>query len=244
MTDRLRRPRALAASVSLAFALTGLAAAPTAWAGRPMATEDASVGDAGTCQLEAWTERSRADRSHWLKPSCVPFGSTEFALGAARVRDDAGERSSRLEWHVKHLLRETTGEQAGYGLFLGALRDRSAPGRSGERALKAMATLPLDGETLVMHLNAGLVRERNDGQRRTRALWSAALDRELWSETRGFVEAFATGSDRPAWQVGVQHQLLPGRLQVDAGIGSVAGRWRDTRQATVGLVFFTPALLR
>lgn len=233
----------------LALPITALAAAclvasPEALAGRPMATEDAALSEAGSCQVEVWTERGRDERYHWVKPACVPFEHIEFALGGARVRADDGERSSLIEGHIKYLLRESTGQQAGYGLFLGEHRDRSAPGRAGERVLKAMTTVPLIDETLVVHLNAGVSRERDGTSRRVRGLWSAALDRELGGQTRGFVEAFGTGSDRPSWQVGLQHQLAPGRLQLDASVGSVVGRWRDNRQLSVGLVIFAPGLLR
>jgi hypothetical protein len=236
------RPSCLTLQLTAAAAL--ITAASTAAAGRPMATEDAAISDAGSCQLEVWSERSRDERSHWVKPACTPVDNLELALGVARVHGDGSGRSSRIEGHLKYLLRETTAQQSGYGLFLGELRDRGQPARAGERVLKGMTTIPLADEALVLHLNAGLARQRGDGSRRIRGLWSAALDRELGGQTRGFVEAFGTGGDRPAWQAGVQHQLVPGRLQLDASVGSVAGRWRDTHQVTVGLVVFADALLR
>jgi hypothetical protein len=33
-------------------------------------------------------------------------------------------------------------------------------------------------------------------------------------------------------------------VQLDASVGSAVGRWSDSRIATVGLVFVTPAFLR
>ena len=42
----------------------------SAWAGRPLATEDAGVNDKGSCQLEAWRDFGKeVDHTH-IAPAC------------------------------------------------------------------------------------------------------------------------------------------------------------------------------
>jgi hypothetical protein len=225
----------------LAAALTAALATPTtAHAGRPLATDDAAVVEAGSCQLEAWTARERGARGLWLNPSCNLTGQTELALGGARVRADGEDRVSVLTWQAKHLLRAHDASQAGYALALGGERARLA----GERSLflNGIATLPLGSVNRLLHLNLGAVRAPEDGGPRRRALWGLALDGEVAADTRASLESFGLGGERARWQAGLAHEIVPGRLQIDASVGSALGRWRDTRSVTLGLVFVTPVL--
>lgn len=213
-----------------------------AHAGRPMATDDADVLDPGACQLETWNEHSRGQNLSWLNPSCNPFGATEFALGAARQRQDGAPASNLYSWQIKHLLRKYEEDSPGYALALGAQRDLAAAAT--DTFIKGIMSLPLAGENLLAHVNAGVVRQRREMQNDYRGSWGIALDGQVHEGTRVSLETYAVTAARANWQLGVRHELIPGRLRIDASVGSPYGRWSNGRVVTVGLVFVTPDLRR
>lgn len=52
----------------------------SAWAGRPLATEDAGVNDKGSCQLEAWRDFGKeVDHTH-IAPACGIMDGLELGL--------------------------------------------------------------------------------------------------------------------------------------------------------------------
>ncbi|MBA4151384.1 MAG: hypothetical protein C0509_02385, partial [Acinetobacter sp.] len=61
--------------------------------------------------------------------------------------------------------------------------------------------------------------------------------------TRAAVESFGQLGERPNWQAGMLHEVIPGTLQIDASVGSEFGHWRGTRLVTMGLVWFSPVFL-
>lgn len=224
------------------IALASLVTIVPAHAGRPLTTDDAAILDAGACQLEAWIERSRDLNSSWLNPGCNPFGQTEFSLGAARLRTDADAAVTSRQWQVKHLLRAYDAEQPGFALAAGEQHVRR--GEEHHVFVNGIATLPLAGEVHLLHVNLGGVRLREEAKQSNRATWGIALDNKVGSATRIAVETFGTSGERPNWQLGIRHELVSGRVQIDASVGSAYGRWEDSRVATLGLVFVTPAFLR
>ncbi|MCS6996666.1 MAG: hypothetical protein NZ533_06860 [Casimicrobiaceae bacterium] len=229
-------------SRAVVCAVSAVALVSLAHAGRPFATDDAAIVAAGACQVEAWTERGRDERALWVNPGCNPFGSTEFALGGARVRVDGEGRFSVLRGQVKHLFRPVSETDPGFAIAVGGSRARSVGER--EWFVNGIASLPLSGEERVLHLNLGAVRTRTDGRARERLTYAAAFDTALWSGGRLALEAFGTSGERAQWQLGAKHELIPGHLQVDASVGSAFGRWSKTRRLTVGLVLVSPTVLR
>lgn len=232
----------------LAIAALSAAVPISAHAGRPMTTDDAGVVDAGACQLEAWTERTRDGNTTWLNPGCNPFGSTEFSLGAGRQRldgEDGVDSSMLYSWQIKHLLREYDEERAGFALATGGQHARASG--DNEIFVKGIATMPLMGDDLLAHVNLGAVRQREDQHRHYRGAWGAALDAAVLPNTRASIEAFGvtgSGTGNNSWQLGLRHELIPGRLQFDASIGSPFGRRNEGRVISLGLVIVSPAFMR
>lgn len=229
----LSTERALAVAVCASLALP-------AQAGRPLATDDAAIVAVGACQLEMWTEHGRDAHAVWANPGCNPFGSTEFAFAFARLHPQGGERLNLRRWQIKQMLRDTDARQIGLALAVGGSRTHRTDVRDGY--LNGIASVPLDGEAGVLHLNLGVLRAHADGRHRTRATWSLAYDAEVAAATRASMETYGTSGERPHWQLGMRHEWLPGHVQLDASVGSAWGRWSD-RLFTVGLVFVSPAFL-
>jgi hypothetical protein len=145
-------------------------------------------------------------------------------------------------WQVKQLLRAPEESRTGFALAIGGQRERRGLAR--ETFLNGIATLPLAGRTQWLHLNLGVLDAKDDLLRRTRATWALAYDAEVASRTWASLESFGTAGQRASWQLSLRHELLPGRVQLDASVGSAVGRWSASRIATVGLVVVIPAPLR
>ena len=229
------------AAIALAIFLT-LPTLP-AHAGRPMATDDAAVLEAGSCQLEAWTEHAPAGNTGWLNPSCNPFGSTEFALGVAQQRQN-GDGGALYSWQVKHLLSEYNAQRSGFAIATGGQHARA----SGDNDIfvKGLATMPLIGEALLAHANLGAIRQHQQGKEQSnyRGLWGVALDAAVLPATRASLETYGNTGTRANWQLGLRRELIPGRLQLDTSVGSPYGSWRQNHVISVGLVFVSPPFLR
>lgn len=236
-------PSACMRVVALRTLVIGTCAVLTlpAHAGRPLATDDAAIVETSACQLEAWTERTRSDRSNRINAGCNPFATTEFSLGAARVAHDAVSFTVQ-QWQIKQLLRAYDETQIGFAVALGGDRVRRAD-QHGSFAT-AMTTLPLAAEARLLHLNLGVQNEHQGRQRRSRATWGAAFDAEAMPATRASLESFGIPGERANWQLGLRHELVSRHVQIDASVGSAIGRWRDSRVVTLGLVFAGPAFLR
>lgn len=211
-------------------------------AARPMATDDAAIVTTGACQLEIWAERRRDERSAWLNPGCTPFGGTELSFGAALVRPDDASSFTVQQWQIKQLLRTLDYTRAGLAVALGSHRVRQTDAR--DSFLNAVTTLPIAGEARLLHLNVGASRACKDGRHRNRATWGVAFDAEVTPSTRASLESFGTSSERANWQFGASHELMPGRVQIDASVGSVLGRWQESRIVMLGVVLISPAFLR
>jgi len=208
-------------------------------AGRPLITDDAAVVDAGACQIESWFEQGANVSSRWINPGCNPFGSTEIAFAMAATRE-TGEPSSRIQLlQAKQLLRAFDDNQAGYAVAVGAQRHQ----RDRQYFVNAISTIPLNSEANLLHVNLGVVADRTQEQDRTRMSWGGAYDRRVGENTRAAVESFGQLGERPNWQAGMLHEVIPGTLQVDVSVGSEFGQWRDTRLVTMGLVWFSPVFL-
>lgn len=240
-------PRDGVAAAPFALLLAAALAAPAAMAGRPLATDDAAIVEPGACQLESWLERQPSERRFWLNPACNPFGRIELSFGGARVRTDAAGATASTTvtaWQLKPLLREVDDDTPGFALALRDERDRRVhAGTLGNTSLTGIASVPLAGQALLAHLNLGVLRQRGD-EARWRTPWAAALDGALGATTRVAIEAFGPGSGGTRWQLNLRHEWLPGRLQVDASVGSRFGGRVEERLFTVGLVVVSPPFLR
>jgi hypothetical protein len=224
---------------ALAAATSGVQAA------RPMATEDATLLDANTCQLETWVQRNRSSTEFWAQPACNIGGRVEVAIGGARIREPSETRYSTVLVQAKTLLRTHDEQRPGWGLLLGTERSRALHRNSiGNPYLSVITTVPLRGEAVLLHANAGWTRERDDFERtrRSHATWALALDTEVAEHTRLSAEIFGQSRERPQIQLGLRRALVPGRVQLDGSIGTRLGSGSQDRYFTIGVVFYTPEL--
>lgn len=228
---------------SHAFALLGLApllVAPLAWAGRPLATDDAATADAGTCQVETWVERDRDSRALVLSPACGLAPGIE--VGADYTRPDPrdtvrAEAGLALKWAPEAARTSTALGELGFGIkaALGGEQPTDAGWRTATTGLLGLASLDI-GEAWSVHANLGPVRDRIGGL--SAWLYNAAV---VWRPQEAlllFAEAQANSRHEvfggTTTALGARWWLVKDRLGLDLTAARESGSSAGTR-FSVGL---------
>lgn len=218
-----------------ACALLMLANIQSAQAGRPIETDDASAAEFRTCQLDFWTESSRELRQDNFNGGCNLLGQGEFSLGLGRVHGNQEDQFlSSLSY--KHIFQDFTSDSPGFGLAASREwgRLKSTNESSQETLLTTIASVPLRGEDLLLHLNLGYLQYSDQTQNDNSIFKAAALDYSL-NERIGFsVETYSGVEDALSWRIGARYTLIPDFLQIDASYGSDYGTFQNARAFTLG----------
>ena len=105
---------------------------------------------------------------------------------------------------------------------------------SQETLLTTIASVPLHGTDLLLHLNLGYLQYSDQIQSDNSVFKAAALDYSF-NERVGFsVETYSGVNDSFSWRIGVRYTLIPDFLQVDASYGSDYGTFQEARAFTIG----------
>jgi hypothetical protein len=219
--------------LALCMALT--LATSAAWAGRPLATDDAGTTPRGSCQLESWLERSGGERALVLAPACgiaegLELGA-DYTLPNPRdvVRGAAG---LAVKWAPAGWTMATSAGELAWGLKAGiAFEDRVSPKgwMTTETSVLALATLtPADAWTV--NVNAGLAHEHDGGHSAAvlnlAAAWAVADQALLFAEwqTNSRSEVFG----RSVTSAGGRWWLAPDKFGVDLTASREAGSGAST----------------
>jgi hypothetical protein len=216
--------------------LSGYTCMPAAWAGRPLATEDAGTLSVGECEIESFAGRMHGPSANvqWAQAGCGVGFHTQLAIGAGRER--AGdERGTSAAIAGKTFVRELTEDQAGFAVAytLGGERRQADGFRHETTEFRGVASLP-QGDW-VFHANLGWQREH--AAHRTSSLFGFAVER---IGAFGAIDLMAEifGDDREAsWtQFGIRWTVVPERFSIDASWGVQLASQRS-RQTTLGFKF-------
>jgi hypothetical protein len=222
-------PRSLFLAVLLAGALPS-----SAWAGRPLDTDDASTADVGTCQAEGWVDRDRDTRAWVLSPACGVAEGVE--LGAEFVRFSPrdpvrAEGGLALKVALPAWGLEGGGAKLRFGFkaALGHQQPADAGWQHSEASLLALASAEWD-ETWAVHANLGLVRDRQ--ARETATVLSAAIVWNAFEQLTVFAETSHNNKRETlggaAYRAGLRGWLVPERFGVDFTAGRVRGSTSGT----------------
>jgi hypothetical protein len=220
----MNRFSSLAAAALLASAFMG----GQAHAGRPLATEDAGILDAGSCELEGATARlsafGAAARESSLQIGCGVGASTQLALAAATGRAE-GVSARGLALSGKTGLWQGEGEGAAeIALAYGA--DWGKESGDGWHHLGTGVNLaysqPLEEATA--HANLGYAHDPQGGE--NAVTWGLAYEHSGWGAWAPMAELFGDDREAPWWNAGLRFTALPDRLSIDASYGRqiVSGR--------------------
>lgn len=183
------------------------AAATAAHAGRPLATEDADVLDAGSCELEGFASRlderfPPASRGTTLQVGCGIGWDTQAALGWSRARS-AGESAHAWALGGKTALVRRSGDGIGLTLAWGLAAARPPGGTLEHEAslLNLVATREWSGGWLT-HANLGWLRSESASASTT--TWNLALERPVGGGVDLMAELYGDDRTRPWVGVGAR----------------------------------------
>jgi len=212
MSDVPQRP--------LAYALLGLALAGTvasAYAGRPLDTEDATLLDEGWCQLESWVFGSSSTRRYWLVPACNPFGNLELQVGYAREQPDDAPGHNDYLLQAKTLLKPLEANGWGIGLAGAAARFGGSADRTWGYTALFIASRSLADDRVRLHGNAGALYTQRT--RRTSGLWGIAGELDVTDRVTVLGEVVGVSGEGRLAQVGGRVWLVPERVSLDGTVG-------------------------
>ncbi|MFT3734567.1 MAG: hypothetical protein QM776_06045 [Rhodocyclaceae bacterium] len=228
------------------FAALIAIASSTAFAGRPLTTEDAGFIEKGGFELESYYYRetvreTRPNRGFHIQPGVGIGFNTQIGVGFDYSRqyneDYEATKSSTVQALVgKTAFKELTDDAFGIAVAWSVDRTRT-PGdekkgyRYNNAAINGVVTVPLD--KWLFHANVGWTRSRLD--RVTATTWALAAERtEVIGKLDLAVETY--GDDKaPGWVgVAARYALIDERLFVDASFAQQMLATRP-RTLTVGL---------
>ncbi len=214
--------------VSRVFALPLVAVAMLPFDTRAAASlmvDDASITDAGRCQLESWGRHTDAGGEWTAVPACTVAG-TEWSLGISHQR-----ALSATQWALgaKRVLRDIDQRRWGLALSVGVGSDWHHL-RGGDWGVNAPVTIALGAnDRALLHLNVGWAQA--DGSRgRTEGIGMEIATAPRWAL---LAELARDAARQRSSQFGVRRELWPG-----ASVDLLAGRvhhQRDGHWITLGI---------
>jgi hypothetical protein len=194
-----------------------------AWAGRPLATDDASILDSGDCQVEAWHQRTGKLREWWTMPACGA-GGWELAAGKGQ--------SDNAVLQAKTVLRQLHSNGWGIGLAI-----TTQHGMARQHAVNLPLTMSFGSDALLLHLNAGWIRQSAASGRATWSIGSEYAFAPRWSVS---LESYGSRHRPPTRQAGLRYTVIEGRLDIDASVAKTPGA---AQQLALGMTWALPGLL-
>ncbi|WP_280155134.1 hypothetical protein [Piscinibacter sp. XHJ-5] len=210
-----------------------LATYGTAWAGRPLNADDASILPEGACQLETWLRPSRHLQQVVLQPACNPWGGIEWGASLTRQRATDEPSQSLLGLQAKTVFKEVEAGTWGVGGTFGLTRSMEGGGPGTTRTGTLIFSVS-PSQPLVLHVNAGVVQAHS---RHAVANWGAAVEfgfNERWTL---IAETYGERHGRPARQIGARTWVRPESLQLDATLGHEHLNGRRETFFTLGLAW-------
>jgi len=190
------------------FTLSSLALA----AGGHFAVDDASLTEAGRCQLESWISyANNDDRSATIAPACNLGGNLELAAAFSRSQAD-GSYASDIELSAKTVLHEAA-------TFAVALSLSSGWQQGEDRLDGADLVLPVSlmlNERFTTHLNVGWGWQRDQ---RDLALWGIGADLSLRESLHLIGESYGSDQGGTRAAVGLRYGLTLAGRELDLDLG-------------------------
>jgi len=210
------------AILSLFFGLSPI----PAFAARPFVTDDARIVAEGGCQIETFVRKQRnfGEREAWLLPGCNLGGNLELTFGGFSTRNDADGRASTLIAQGKTILKPLQANGYGTALSLGAMKQRpfaSDPASHWSPFANLISSISLQSDTVVIHVNAGALDDRNAGV--MRPTWGLGGEILVAPRLYAIVESYGQKGEKASQQIGLRFWVVPERVQVDGTVGSQRG---------------------
>jgi hypothetical protein len=208
----MKRPNALTRPTPYALACASalLLIAGSAYAGRPLNVDDASVNDKGKGHVEAWVTRADGLSLYSLAPAYAPIEGLEIGGLVARENETKIKLSGlQAKWRI------TPSQDKGcnVGAVLGFTRASASGASVSGQALTGLFTCNgIAGGSA--HLNVGLDRIRGGD---TTNRWGLAYERSVDGITP-HIEWYGSEGSKPTVGIGVRG-MVTDSLQLDGSVG-------------------------
>jgi hypothetical protein len=212
-----------------------------AW--HPMITDDASIVDDKTCQMESWMDRNSDDATYWILSACNFTGNFELTVGGAWTHKARSTQNAQVELQGKTNFKPLETNGWGLGLATGALwhpKDDSSH-RAYELYAYVPASFSFQDDRILVHGNLGWSRDSAD--RLNHLQWGAATEVEVIKPLSVFTEVFGKEQGHPSFQFGFWYWIVPQRMQVNAAYGNRFGTPAGGYWYSVGLSLFSTPFL-
>ena len=228
------------------LACSGLAAAALCAAAWPTAapandrpflltsTAVAEEDDDNVWAVETWWQRAGAQQVFNVAPEYAFNPTTSIQFQYARSNDHAQGLEVELKHLFNHIAREGWGWGVHVSLGLGAGGDGGAGWKQQGLALTLPYTLQLrDGDAL-LHVNAGVRKQRDERREWTGSL---AFEHKVPWHSSLFVE---TGREdrQTLWHAGVRHWVRRDKLAIDVGVQQLRGGGEKASGVVVGAAWY------
>ncbi len=206
----------------------------SAFAARPMITDDARIIDPQSCQLESWAKASKNTEEYWALPACNPLGFFELTLGGSKFQGDYAVGSADRTIQAKTVFRQLKPNDWAIGLALGRANHLF---KSEERNHDTYGYIPItwsfDDDQKFLHLNLGAVKRQFDSV--LRKTWGMGAELEITPRTFLIGETFGVDGVKPSYQAGVRYWFIPNKFQVDLTTGSKSQYTTESRWFSIGV---------
>jgi hypothetical protein len=148
----------------------------------------------------------------------------------------SGENANGLEVELKHLFNHIAREGWGWGvhLSLGMASVGGTAWRSDSIALKLPYTLQLRDGDAFLHLNAGVLKQREE---RREWVGSVAFEHKLPWRSTAFVEV-GREDRQTLWHAGVRHWIRREKLAVDFSVQQLRGGGEKASGVVIGVAWY------
>ena len=212
--------------------------APAAHAGRPMATDDASITYAGQCQAQLWLQHAAGENEFWLLPACSVSNDVEITVGGAEHWSDSRDHETLWSAQLKFPLRaEAPGDWgAAFSVGWNHRESTAIENRVNAQPVNFVTTYLANDQSYAVHLNLGARHDAEEDS--TQATWGAAYEHAPSERFGEFVEIFGISGSAPSFQTNLRYDLVPDRVSVNCTAGAVLRDGLHEPFVTVGLNVF------
>lgn len=216
----------------------------SAFAARPMLTDDARLVDAKSCQLETWVKENKDNTEYWALPACNFTGNLEVTVGGAMGKDNNNTETTDIVYQAKTLFKQLDKNGWGVGLVVGNVRHPQINTESnviGNLYAYVPTSFSFLDDRVVIHTNLGALHSKDE--KHTYVTWGLGSETEINSRTYFIGEVFGQNKGNPFFQLGVRYWLLPKHVQFDTTYGNRMNNNSDEQWFSIGLRLLSNPIL-
>lgn len=218
------------------FAIFFLFFCTSAFAARPMLTDDARVVDAKSCQLETWVRENKDSTEYWALPACNFTGNLELTVGGAKGKDNSNTETTDIVYQAKTLIKELETNGWGIGLVVGNVRHPQINTESnviGNLYAYVPASFSFLDDRFVLHTNLGALHSKDE--KNTYITWGLGSETKLTNRSYLIGEVFGQNKSNPFFQLGIRYWLVPNHVQFDTTYGNRMNDTSEEQWFSIGL---------